>query len=235
MFGTVWALMQLFFSPLLGMVSDRFGRRPVVLLSNLGLGLDYILMALAPSLAWLFVGRVISGITSASFSTAMAYLTDITEPEKRAAAFGKVGAAFGAGFILGPAIGGLLGAVDPRLPFWRCGGARSRQLPLWPVRAAGIAAAGSPRAVQLVARQSGRRAAPARLDVDARGAGGRLLPRPDCACRAAQHVCALCELSLRLGYRDGRAVACAGRRLPRWWCRSVSSVRSSNGSASARR
>lgn len=116
-FGTVWALMQLFFSPLLGMVSDRFGRRPVVLLSNLGLGLDYILMALAPSLAWLFVGRVISGITSASFSTAMAYLTDITAPEKRAAAFGKVGAAFGAGFILGPAIGGLLGAVHPRLPF----------------------------------------------------------------------------------------------------------------------
>jgi MFS transporter, DHA1 family, tetracycline resistance protein len=116
-FGTVWALMQLFFSPLLGMVSDRFGRRPVVLLSNLGLGLDYILMALAPSLAWLFVGRVISGITSASFSTAMAYLTDITEPEKRAAAFGKVGAAFGAGFILGPAIGGLLGSVHPRLPF----------------------------------------------------------------------------------------------------------------------
>jgi MFS transporter, DHA1 family, tetracycline resistance protein len=116
-FGTVWALMQFFFSPLLGMVSDRFGRRPVVLLSNLGLGLDYILMALAPSLAWLFVGRVISGITSASISTAFAYLTDITEPDKRAAVFGKVGAAFGAGFILGPAIGGLLGALHPRLPF----------------------------------------------------------------------------------------------------------------------
>jgi DHA1 family tetracycline resistance protein-like MFS transporter len=116
-FGTAWALMQFFFSPLLGMVSDRFGRRPVVLLSNLGLGLDYILMALAPSLAWLFVGRVISGITSASISTAFAYLTDITEPDKRAAVFGKVGAAFGAGFILGPAIGGLLGAMHPRLPF----------------------------------------------------------------------------------------------------------------------
>jgi DHA1 family tetracycline resistance protein-like MFS transporter len=116
-FGTVWALMQFFFSPLLGMMSDRFGRRPVVLLSNLGLGLDYILMALAPSLAWLFVGRVISGITSASISTAFAYLTDITEPEKRAATFGKVGAAFGAGFILGPAIGGLLGGLHPRLPF----------------------------------------------------------------------------------------------------------------------
>jgi DHA1 family tetracycline resistance protein-like MFS transporter len=117
-FGTAWALMQLVSAPLLGMVSDRFGRRPVVLLSNLGLGLDYILMALAPSLAWLFVGRVISGITSASFSTAMAYLTDITQPEQRAAVFGRVGAAFGAGFILGPAAGGLLGAMDPRLPFW---------------------------------------------------------------------------------------------------------------------
>ena len=116
-FGTVWALMQFFFSPLLGMMSDRFGRRPVVLLSNLGLGLDYVLMALAPSLAWLFVGRVISGITSASISTAFAYLTDITAPEKRAAAFGKVGAAFGAGFVLGPAIGGLLGGLHPRLPF----------------------------------------------------------------------------------------------------------------------
>ena len=117
-FGTAWALMQFFFSPVLGMLSDRFGRRPVVLLSNLGLALDYVLMALAPSLAWLFVGRLISGITSASYSTAFAYLTDITAPENRAAVFGKVGAAFGAGFILGPAIGGLLGGLDPRLPFW---------------------------------------------------------------------------------------------------------------------
>ncbi len=116
-FGTVWALMQFFFSPLLGMASDRFGRRPVVLLSNLGLGLDYVLMALAPSLSWLFVGRVISGITSASISTAFAYLTDITEPSRRAAVFGRVGAAFGAGFILGPALGGLLGELHPRLPF----------------------------------------------------------------------------------------------------------------------
>jgi DHA1 family tetracycline resistance protein-like MFS transporter len=118
LFGTAWALMQFFFSPILGGLSDRFGRRPVVLLSNFGLGLDYVLMALAPSLIWLFVGRVISGITSASVSTAFAYIADITPPEKRAAVFGKVGAAFGAGFILGPAIGGLLGNIDPRLPFW---------------------------------------------------------------------------------------------------------------------
>jgi MFS transporter, DHA1 family, tetracycline resistance protein len=121
-FGTAWALMQFFFSPILGGLSDRFGRRPVVLLSNFGLALDYVLMALAPSLAWLFVGRVISGITSASISTSFAYIADITPPEKRAAVFGKVGAAFGAGFILGPAVGGLLGGMDPRLPFWVAAG-----------------------------------------------------------------------------------------------------------------
>jgi MFS transporter, DHA1 family, tetracycline resistance protein len=118
LFGTAWAVMQFFFSPILGGLSDRFGRRPVVLLSNLGLGLDYVLMALAPSLSWLFVGRVISGITAANVSTAFAYIADVTPPEQRAAVFGKIGVAFGAGFILGPAIGGLLGGMDPRLPFW---------------------------------------------------------------------------------------------------------------------
>jgi DHA1 family tetracycline resistance protein-like MFS transporter len=122
LFGTAWALMQFFFSPVLGSLSDRFGRRPVVLLSNFGLGLDYVLMALAPSLTWLFVGRVISGITSASVSTAFAYIADMTPPERRAAVFGKIGVAFGAGFILGPAIGGLLGDIDPRLPFWAAAG-----------------------------------------------------------------------------------------------------------------
>jgi MFS transporter, DHA1 family, tetracycline resistance protein len=122
LFGTAWAAMQFIFSPILGGLSDRFGRRPVVLLSNFGLALDYVLMALAPSLIWLFIGRVISGITSASVSTAFAYIADITPPERRAAVFGKVGAAFGAGFIVGPAIGGLLGNTDPRLPFWVAAG-----------------------------------------------------------------------------------------------------------------
>ncbi len=120
-FGTAWALMQFVFMPVLGALSDRFGRRPVILLSCFGLGLDYFLMALAPDLAWLFVGRVISGITAASFSTAFAYLADVTPPEKRAAAFGMVGAGFGLGFTLGPALGGLLGGLDPRLPFWVAG------------------------------------------------------------------------------------------------------------------
>jgi DHA1 family tetracycline resistance protein-like MFS transporter len=120
-FGTVWAVMQFFFSPLLGSLSDRFGRRPVILLSNFGLGLDYLVMALAPSLGWLFVGRLISGVTAASIPTAMAYITDVTPQEKRAASFGMVGAAFGLGFVLGPAIGGILGGYNPRLPFWAAG------------------------------------------------------------------------------------------------------------------
>ncbi|MBR0776167.1 TCR/Tet family MFS transporter [Bradyrhizobium diazoefficiens] len=118
LFGTAWAVMQFVFSPVLGALSDRFGRRPVVLLSNFGLGADYVLMAMAPSLVWLFIGRVISGITSASISTAFAYIADVTPPERRAAIFGRIGAAFGAGFIFGPALGGVLGDIDPRLPFW---------------------------------------------------------------------------------------------------------------------
>ena len=121
-FGTVFALMQFFFSPVLGVLSDRFGRRPIILLSNLGLGLDYVVMALAPTLGWLFVGRVVSGITAASISTAMAYISDVVAPEKRAGAFGMIGAAFGVGFVLGPALGGLLGNANPRLPFWVAGG-----------------------------------------------------------------------------------------------------------------
>lgn len=120
-FGTVWALMQFIFSPILGALSDRFGRRSVILLSNFGLGLDYVLMALAPTIGWLFVGRVVSGITAASFSTAGAYIADVTPPEKRAQSFGMLSAAFGLGFILGPAIGGLLGSISPRLPFWFAG------------------------------------------------------------------------------------------------------------------
>ncbi len=118
LFGFAWAAMQFLFQPVLGALSDHFGRRPVVLLSNLGLGLDYVFMALAPSLPFLFVGRLISGATAASVATANAYMSDITPPEKRAGRFGLVGAAFGLGFILGPAIGGALGNYDLRAPFW---------------------------------------------------------------------------------------------------------------------
>ncbi|MBI2223305.1 MAG: TCR/Tet family MFS transporter [Acidobacteria bacterium] len=118
LFGTIWALMQFFFSPVLGSLSDRFGRRPVILLSNFGLGIDYVFMALAPSLGWLFLGRLISGVTGASFTTASAYIADVTPPERRAASYGVLGAAFGVGFVLGPAVGGVLGSYDPRYPFW---------------------------------------------------------------------------------------------------------------------
>ena len=121
-FGFSWAAMQFVFSPLLGAISDRHGRRPVILLSNLGLGLDYLLMALAPSLSWLFVGRLVSGITSASFSTAGAYIADVTPADERAAKFGMLGAAFGLGFVVGPALGGVLGGISLRLPFWAAAG-----------------------------------------------------------------------------------------------------------------
>ena len=122
LFGTVWALMQFFCSPIMGALSDRYGRRPVILFSNFGLGLDYIFMALAPSIGWLFVGRIISGITGASFTTAWAYIADVTTPEKRASGYGFVGAAWGLGFVLGPALGGVLGGINPRLPFWVASG-----------------------------------------------------------------------------------------------------------------
>jgi DHA1 family tetracycline resistance protein-like MFS transporter len=117
-FGFAWNAMQFLFLPLLGAWSDRFGRRPIILLSCLGLGLDYIFMSLAPSLRWLFVGRLISGITASNISTAFAYITDITAPAERAKKYGMLGAAFGVGFVVGPAVGGLLGHYNLRAPFW---------------------------------------------------------------------------------------------------------------------
>jgi DHA1 family tetracycline resistance protein-like MFS transporter len=117
-FATAWGLMQFFSSPILGALSDRFGRRPVLLISSLGLGLDYIFMAVAPSLTLLFIGRLVSGSAAATFSTAFAYVADVTPSDRRAKAFGGVGMAFGFGFIVGPALGGLLSEVAPRLPFW---------------------------------------------------------------------------------------------------------------------
>src|SRR5438309_11684102 len=106
-FGTAGAVMQFVFSPVQGALADRYGRRPVILLSNLGLGLDYVVMALAPTIGWLFLGRIISGITTSSIPTAMAYIADVTPKEKRAGAFGMIGIAFGLGFAFGPAVGGL--------------------------------------------------------------------------------------------------------------------------------
>ncbi|MCU0357462.1 MAG: TCR/Tet family MFS transporter [Cyclobacteriaceae bacterium] len=114
---SVYAIMQFFFSPILGGLSDRYGRRPVLLASLFGFGVDYLFLAFAPTLGWLFVGRLVAGIMGASFTTAGAYIADISTPEKRAQNFGLIGAAFGLGFIIGPVIGGLLGSYGSRIPF----------------------------------------------------------------------------------------------------------------------
>ncbi len=119
--ASAYAAMQFFCAPVLGNLSDAFGRRPVLLFALLALGCDYFIMGLAPTIGWLFVGRVIAGLAGASFTPAYAYVADITEPAKRAQSFGLMGAAFGVGFILGPAIGGLLGDLSPRAPFFAAG------------------------------------------------------------------------------------------------------------------
>jgi DHA1 family tetracycline resistance protein-like MFS transporter len=113
----IYGLMQFIFAPILGSLSDRYGRRPVLLFSLLGFGLDYIFLAFAPSIGWLFLGRMISGITGASITTASAYMADISNEKNRAQNFGMIGAAFGLGFIIGPMLGGLLGELGTRLPF----------------------------------------------------------------------------------------------------------------------
>ncbi len=117
----LYSLMQFIFAPVIGNLSDRFGRRPVILLALLGSGLDYFLMGWAPTLGWFFVGRIISGITGANYSAGIAYIADISPPEKRAANFGIVGAAFGLGFIFGPVLGGWLGEYGLRIPFYAAG------------------------------------------------------------------------------------------------------------------
>jgi MFS transporter, DHA1 family, tetracycline resistance protein len=120
--ATAFAVMQFLFQPVLGALSDRYGRRPVLLFSMTGLGLDYIIMALAPNMWWLLAGRIASGIAASSFSVCNAYIADVTPPDKRAQAYGMMGAAFGIGFVIGPLAGGWIGSFDPRLPFWVAAG-----------------------------------------------------------------------------------------------------------------
>lgn len=122
MLMTTWYAMSFLFAPILGSLSDRVGRRPVLLIALFGSGLDFFAQALAPTLAWLYVTRAINGLSGASITVANAYIADVTPPEKRAAAFGMAGAAFGIGFVIGPLMGGMLGAVDIRLPFYVAGG-----------------------------------------------------------------------------------------------------------------
>ena len=116
--GFSYAIMQFLCSPIVGSLSDKFGRRPVLLISLFGFAIDYVVLALAPTIGWLFLGRIIAGITGSSITTASAYIADISTPETRAKNFGMIGAAFGLGFILGPVLGGLLGQFGPRVPFW---------------------------------------------------------------------------------------------------------------------
>ncbi|MEG1453375.1 MFS transporter, partial [Brevundimonas sp.] len=118
LFVALWAGMQFLASPVIGSLSDQYGRRPVILISCAGLAADYVLMALAPNLWWLALGRILAGITSSSFTTIYAYMADVTSPEERARGYGLIGAAFSFGFVLGPALGGLLGHFGPRVPFW---------------------------------------------------------------------------------------------------------------------
>ena len=120
--AATYAVTQFFFAPLLGAISDRVGRRPVILISLFGLGIDYIIMGFAPSIAWLFVGRLFAGVMGASITTANAYIADVSGPENRARNFGLIGVAFGLGFIFGPALGGILGGIDLRLPFFASAG-----------------------------------------------------------------------------------------------------------------
>ena len=119
---SIYAVMQFFCAPVLGALSDRFGRRPVILLALAGLGFDYVLLSLAPTIWWLVLGRIVAGLFGATFTPVGAYIADVTPPEKRSASFGLMGVAFGLGFIAGPAVGGLLGETNLRLPFMVCAG-----------------------------------------------------------------------------------------------------------------
>ncbi|WP_375194731.1 TCR/Tet family MFS transporter [Sphingobium sp.] len=122
LFVALWAAMQFICSPVIGSLSDRFGRRPVILISVAGLTLDFVLMALAPNLWWLAIGRMLAGVTSSSFTSTFAYMADITPPEGRARGYGLIGAAFSGGFVAGPLLGGVLGEISLRAPFWAAAG-----------------------------------------------------------------------------------------------------------------
>ena len=228
--------MQFFFSPVLGSLSDRFGRRPVVLLSNFGLGLDYLLMAWAPALGWLFLGRVISGLTASSVPTGMAYMTDVTPPEKRAGAFGLLGAAFGVGFILGPALGGILGSVNPRLPFWVAGGLSLLN------GMYGLFVLPESLPSQHRSPFSWKRANPHRLADACCATIPSCLASPPClilgylAQQSLMNVYVLLRgLPLSAGPTAPSALACAGRRILRHLWRGPGQSPSSNASANAAR
>ena len=199
LFATTWGAMQFLCGPVLGMLSDRFGRRPVMLISIFGLFVDFLFMAFAPTLAWLYVGRILNGITASSFSTANAYVADITPPDRRARNFGIMGSAFGFGFMIGPILGGVLGEISLRLPFMVAAGLC---LVNWLygllVLPESLRARPADHRLRLAARQS--RGLPGLPEGEGKPAGASqrwfpLSARPD---GAADHLRALHRLPLRL-------------------------------------
>jgi DHA1 family tetracycline resistance protein-like MFS transporter len=199
LFATTWGVMQFFCAPILGMMSDRWGRRPVILTSIFGLGVDFLFMAFAPTLWWLFVGRVFNGMTAASFSTAGAYVADVTKPEDRAKGFGLMGAAFGVGFTFGPALGGWLWQFDHRLPFLVCAGlALCNWLYGFFVLPESLPPERRVQKLRLEQGQSAGLAEPAQEQARPAGPGRRGLPVPAGAQRAAQRLRAVHGLPLPL-------------------------------------
>ena len=214
-----FAIMQFSCAPILGGLSDRFGRRPVLLLSLSGICANYLLLAWAPSLIWLFLGRLIAGGTAANAATATAYIADVTPPSKRAGQFGLVGASFGIGFVVGPALGGVLGAYDLRLPFYVAAVLAGCNVLYGLFGSAREPAAGTPASVRLAARQSAGLAAGGDGKPRTRPPGDRLglhLVRDG---RPAKHV--------RVGQSGSRSVGTRSRTAWRWglpgldrrWCR----------------
>ena len=210
-FIALWAGMQFVASPIIGSLSDQYGRRPVILLSTAGLACDYVLMAVAPNLWWLALGRIIAGITSSSFTTAFAYMADITPPEARARGYGLIGAAFSAGFVTGPLLGGVLGEISPRAPFWLAAGMSGLAFVYgWLVLPESLAPQkrmafawkrANPFGAMLLLRSHPELSGPRR----------RELPAPLRPPRLPGGVRALRRLSLRLGPVAGRRAAGAGR------------------------
>jgi multidrug resistance protein len=204
----VYALLQFFMAPIFGNLSDRFGRRPLLLFSLLAFGVDFLLTGLAKSMTWLFVGRAFAGVFGASYSTAGAYIGDISNDDNRAKNFGFIGAAWGSGFTLGPVIGGFVAeSIDPRAPFLRrrCAGTRQRGLRV--LRAARITAGRAAPQVRVGARQSVRCVEESRPSTH----GGRVVVRrvslPDRARLVARGVDVLHAAQVRLGSGGDRLVA----------------------------
>ena len=153
---TAFAVAQFIFSPIMGALSDQYGRRPLLLLSLFGLSIDYLILALAPSFTWFLAGRILAGICGASFTTASAYIADVSTQENRAKNFGLIGAAFGLGFIIGPLLGGVFGQIGVRVPFYGRGRPGFRQFRVRIFYLAGVVTGRPPPRLQLGASQPGR-------------------------------------------------------------------------------